>query len=874
MIYCQLKYSIPEQSTINHIEGNDMSVFREIEEWFSTQPQWLQEAARLIIDTGEISCDEETYLLNLCKSEASGETISTCGITPGSITTNESDSNFCLEAIREVKGVNAIRQSQPLAFDSAQMNIVYGGNGTGKTGYIRLLKKASNSRFSEDILKNIYSKEKEKSQTCEILIKTNSGSQVIPCDLADINSSILNGIDVFDSQAALAYLKDGLTATYEPWIIGLLQRLVIVADRLRDLISAEMQSLDIPTIEIPEELQGSIKISALDTITKDTNANIFALQNIEQSSARIKEIEVQLSNSFVVKRDAILRSTKDLQSAISPIKEVQEGLSAPVISSINAAYEDWSVAHKIREESELAFSTEHADVCLSNDTWRAMWDAVGKYSQMQTPDMDIFPYLGDDAICPFCVQPLQKNAKDRLKAIADHVNSNLAQEEKDALKKYLEVLSKIPTMISDRELKILLENLECFTSDEKEDFLNQWQQLSRLLDEAKRKPKLLQLCAFESHLKKLDEANSKYDAELKKINESLDEETRGLLIKEMLELKGEVFLSKCIPAITHLVDVLNRKETLEKAMKLVATTKLTRKNNELASELVTDEYINRFNEELSALSTEGLKAELRQQKSGKGRIPFKVTLISQDNEVVDHLHVLSEGEQRVVALAVFLADATGGTGGRPIVFDDPISSLDHIYERKIAKRLTDLSKERQVIIFTHRLSFFVMIQNITDELGIKPNATCLNNWPGTGFKGNPTSDNSFILDPKGALNKLRNDRISKLKKLEQEGSEEYRETALSICRQIRVCVERCVEKYLFNEVVVRFRSDIQTQKMRKLKFITSEDFDFIDEYMTKYSAFVHSIAEETPQPIPTAAALEADIVRAVDWITGINKRLN
>ena len=102
-----------------------MSVFREIEEWFSSQPQWLQEAARLIVDTGKISCDEETYLLKLCKSEALGETISICGVTPGSITPDESDSIFYLEAIKEVKGVNAIKQSQPLTFGSAQMNIVY-----------------------------------------------------------------------------------------------------------------------------------------------------------------------------------------------------------------------------------------------------------------------------------------------------------------------------------------------------------------------------------------------------------------------------------------------------------------------------------------------------------------------------------------------------------------------------------------------------------------------------------------------------------------------------------------------------------------------------------------------------------------------------
>ena len=38
-----------------------MSAYQEIEEWFSSQPKWLQEAARLIIDTGKISSDDESY---------------------------------------------------------------------------------------------------------------------------------------------------------------------------------------------------------------------------------------------------------------------------------------------------------------------------------------------------------------------------------------------------------------------------------------------------------------------------------------------------------------------------------------------------------------------------------------------------------------------------------------------------------------------------------------------------------------------------------------------------------------------------------------------------------------------------------------------
>ena len=176
--------------------------------------------------------------------------------------------------------------------------------------------------------------------------------------------------------------------------------------------------------------------------------------------------------------------------------------------------------------------------------------------------------------------------------------------------------------------------------------------------------------------------------------------------------------------------------------------------------------------------------------------------------------------------------------------------------------------------FFDRLSLFAMIQNITKELGIKATATCLSSWPQTTFKGNPSSDNSFVLDPKAILNRLKCERISKLKKYEQEGSPECQEVFFEICRQIRVCLERCVEKYLFNGAVERYCSDIQTQRLRKLKFLTSSDFDFIDEYMTKYSPYVHAVADETPRQVPTASILEEDIEKILTWIEDIRNRMN
>ena len=40
-----------------------------------------------------------------------------------------------------------------------------------------------------------------------------------------------------------------------------------------------------------------------------------------------------------------------------------------------------------------------------------------------------------------------------------------------------------------------------------------------------------------------------------------------------------------------------------------------------------------------------------------------------------------------------------------IVFDDPVLSLDHRWRKRVAKRLVEETKNRQVIVLTHDLVF-------------------------------------------------------------------------------------------------------------------------------------------------------------------------
>jgi hypothetical protein len=113
----------------------------------------------------------------------------------------------------------------------------------------------------------------------------------------------------------------------------------------------------------------------------------------------------------------------------------------------------------------------------------------------------------------------------------------------------------------------------------------------------------------------------------------------------------------------------------------------------------SDELINKnfdalFHEECAALRAPQLtvdfigrqgKAQRRKMISGKIK-PSKV---------------LSEGEQKVLAMADFLAEARLAGITAPIIFDDPVSSLDHRRIREVAERIGRLAEDHQVIVFTH-----------------------------------------------------------------------------------------------------------------------------------------------------------------------------
>jgi wobble nucleotide-excising tRNase len=151
---------------------------------------------------------------------------------------------------------------------------------------------------------------------------------------------------------------------------------------------------------------------------------------------------------------------------------------------------------------------------------------------------------------------------------------------------------------------------------------------------------------------------------------------------------------------------------------LGSTRNITGKYNELFQELVTDRYkaifqsiLERFRFRVKVtIDTYGQKGEtLRQIALNPEVYPTRYPVE----------RVLSDGEKMAVAVADFLTEATLDDSACGIILDDPVTSLDSEWKSVLADCLVEYAEGRQVVLFTHDLTFLYRITEQAEKRGVE-----------------------------------------------------------------------------------------------------------------------------------------------------------
>lgn len=127
-----------------------MSILQEILRWTQGLATWQSDAVARLLAKQTLTAEDQDDLLALLKAahgipdakDRKPKPLTADQIpAPVKVTTQVE-----LLAMKNMRHVNAIAENQRLSFSAAGVTVIYGDNGSGKSGYSRVLKRACRAR--------------------------------------------------------------------------------------------------------------------------------------------------------------------------------------------------------------------------------------------------------------------------------------------------------------------------------------------------------------------------------------------------------------------------------------------------------------------------------------------------------------------------------------------------------------------------------------------------------------------------------------------------------------------------------------------------------------------------------------------------------
>ena len=855
----------------------------DFEEWLSQRHKWLQTAAHRMIESRSIATESVLKeLTQLCISEASDIGVHAfAAVAPGSLTQGAIRPTLRIEKLSNVQGVNKLKENATLHFGTTNLAVVFGPNGSGKTGFSRLLKQACGSRAKEDIYPNVFDK---KIIACEakITVVIDGSLSERPWTLQGGPLSVLRDVQVFDSKTASNYIAYQNEARYEPSRMRFVSALIATSDKVAALLSTGKNLLLKKLPLFPPTLMHASNanwLSSLRPTTSQADVDKVCEYSNELNLERVATEAALAQKDTISRLTAIGREQGSLSQIQISFAALQDGLSDVKLFALIAARLNAAAKRKTAgEAAQAVFSTTPLDG-VGQRAWLALWDKASAFSQVHAYPGHSFPNTDAGAHCVLCQQMLDDDAGNRFRQFNDFVIGGLEDAAKAAEKTFTDLQRNLSAVPHEKDWTLQTSILKLSEAESTAVFaeLSARYAAALIAIEGTELPLVNWEIVNKAHADVFEALN----LEMKSLKDLQSAGKRKQLEARVLELLVIQWLSQNKIAILEEVKRLNTIFQIDKAIALAGTAVLTRKHTDLAKDELHKGYQNRFASELRFLGGNRLPVKPESKQVGKGKMTFSFQLQGVEHALAAE-HVLSEGETRIVALAAFLADITGVDHRSPFIFDDPISSLDQDFEEKVVKRLVELSKTRQVIIFTHRLSLVALLENEVrklkeeTELAKVPSVAELYIQSVCSFGKNAGVVQDIgirDLKPKAAINLMR-EQLPQLQKLIDAGDVTgYTERAHGLCSEFRILVERCVESVLLNDVLSRFRRSLQTQgRIGALAKIASKDCALIDDLMTRYSVFEHSQSDELPATRPDFAEIQTDVAKLTAWIDEFSKR--
>lgn len=848
-----------------------MAVYSDIILWSNNKAPFIKDAIRRILHCTELTAQDIQEVKELLKKEHGFEGIT---IVPSPATNADipaittSTNQVRLKQVSSPHNISALYESTALNFSLNGLTIVYGKNGSGKSSFSKILKKLCWSRDNGVVLKkNVYTASTD-AQSVSIKYTKGDVETNFVWQEGQPTDKNLNSVYIFDTKCAGIYLNQENPAEYKPAGIEVLERLLQLYEKLSNLINEDVALLITKKVELHEKYRTTEVYGwyhNLETLNRDDIEAKLSL-TAEQINHRLSlEKSLKDANPAETNKNLVHKLNR-YNSLLIKLKEWDKLFNSDNLQNIATLIHDLltkETANKIARESYeegLVFSIE-------SQAWKTLWDAAKNYAITEIHTDHPIGTKDGVEFCMLCQQPLSENAKTRLQKFESYIQDttstalNLAKEKLEQERKRYD---SIPNELIAAELRNeLIEDtpvLETIISDYVTQLTNAKNNVLSYIDNKKED---LSACAITPNLSEL------VLKEIEKINQHIKTnedivENRSKIEKEYLELDALSFLVQKRDSILKYHDEYTLKKKYDACLSALTTRSISTKMGELqetnaiaAQQSLFLQYLNMMNPQIAA------KMELKKTRTSAGVTYQKCSFNSISENITE---VFSEGEQKIVAIANFLAESNVDNANNTIVFDDPINSLDMDYRETVARIIVHLSLNQQIIVFTHDLYFLRILKDAyKKEHSHECYVTCLNSVK--NHCGIVSDEIPYLAkNVQERINTIMSG-LNEIKRLNITQIDKRDSIINDLKDKMRQLLERTVEDILVNNAISRFSKNISFKRsdLANIILVTKTDIDYLLSLYSKYSEVIHDGSPETVSKTLTESEIHNDIIGYKTW---------
>lgn len=851
-----------------------MDIRDKIWEWSEGLDDWQNDLLRRIYELGELNEDEldkvkDNLLATISNDKLSHEIIR---LQKDQIQTSMSvEEPVKIKKLSDLQNVGSVTEDGVLHFLPEGLTIIYGENGTGKSSYARVLKKACRAIKQDlEIYPNAY-EEYSGDGTAKIEILKGTTADTINRNVNDKPDPRLNSISIYDRECAGAYTEGKiLEIPYLPADLQSMKRMAEEQKNIHDIINEEIsilrnhiEKLQSKLENFPQDDKIYPKISV---ITSETDVNeLEKLKGLDEVELKdLENAEKEFDDSDPSKIQKIINELSsqkiDLEHILNCLNQVDELIN----KNLDRTFPDMiKEINTLKESQKLLFDKFSDDLPgTGNDAWKKLWNAAKDFSINYAYKGLEYPVLkveGEQAKCVLCQQTLQEGSvQDRLKRFEKYISDDIEQQLKEKRTQRDSYLRDIDHLTISN---VFTEQTRNLIKEHKPEILSSLEGIETNLDKYKKRTwKALKEEQWDKDFPSIsisvknDLTNFISELENQRVSyENLKiPSERENLDKKIKKLRARKELDKYFNIVEGIVSKNRKIKLREEAIDRLNSRPITDKVSSLGSDITTiikDDLI----KNLKALNLAYLPLEVK----GRGREgEARSEIILKNQRGLPPKAILSDGETNSVSIAYFLAEASHSDHNGTLIFDDPVTSLDDIRREYVASIIAMLSKGRQVIVFTHDIYFMTKLEIFTKKNNIT--IEYLYVWNTSRNSGNVDQDLPFrrrsplnmLKKPEGKLKHYENvkDKINPDKR---------REIVETYYLSLRLTWEATIEKIFLGGIIKRYDSRVDVGGVARLT-LTEEMKNDVSNAWSNSSEYLHFEGDLASKPLPTIEKMQSD----------------